>query len=339
VSSPAPLPKSTTRECKFRRRFAAVKRRGLVLIVASRSTREVDGVIDRVRENGYEVVRFSPCQYPEPKACSWRPGSGPDAFEAPDAAWLCDFSGWSVEASLTGLEREIALAEVTAFVDGIFLSLSTNWINNPVAIRSASRKVLQLETVSRLGIAVPTTCVTNDPEEARRFCDAHEAVVAKALSTGFVTYGGKALKLYTRPVDRHSDALFNALKNGPLIFQSRVAKTEEVRSVVIDGHVALVRADLDGLPNDLVDIRRLDYQAERARFSPCNDRPDLAEASREIVAALCLSYGCIDWAIESDGTAIFLECNPLGSFKWFELCGGDDITGHIAEALVLRCAR
>jgi glutathione synthase/RimK-type ligase-like ATP-grasp enzyme len=316
-----------------------MKRRGLVLIVASRATREVDGVIDRLRERGYEIVRFSPCQYPNAATYSWRPGAGADGFEAPQAAWLCDFSGWSVEESLTGLEREVALAEITAFVDGMFLSLKTHWLNHPEAIRSASRKLFQLETVTQLGIAVPTTCVTNDAEEARRFCGAHDAVVAKALSTGFVTYGGKSIKLYTRPVGAESVELFAALASGPLIFQRRITKVEEVRSVVIDGHVILVRADLRGLPDEFIDIRTLDYGAERARFGPCTDRPDLADASRRIVRALKLSYGCIDWTIESDGTATFLECNPLGSFKWFELCSGEDITGRLAEALEQRCTR
>lgn len=315
-----------------------MKRRGLVLMIASRATREVDGVIDQLRKRGHKVVRFTPCQYPGSLACSWRSGQGTDAFGIPQAAWLCDFSGWSAEASLTGLAREVALAETTAFVEGLLLTLDTQWLNRPESVRSASRKLLQLERAGRLGIAVPPTCITNDAVEARRFCDAYAEVVAKALATGFVTYGDRSLKLYTRLIDSGSDALFAALANGPLILQQRIPKAEEIRAVVVDGHATLVRADLRGLPDSLVDIRTLNYRAERARFGPCTDRTDVADASRRIVKALQLSYGCIDWAIEADGTATFLECNPLGAFKWFEMCSGEDITSRLADALEARCA-
>jgi glutathione synthase/RimK-type ligase-like ATP-grasp enzyme len=312
---------------------------GLALTIASRTTREVDGVIDRLRQRGHKVVRFAPCQYPGSFECSWRPGKGTDAFETPQAAWLCDFSGWSVESLLTGLEREVALAETTAFVEGLLLAIDTQWLNRPDAVRSASRKLLQLECANRLDIAVPSTCITNDPVEARKFFDSHAEVVAKALATGFVTYGEVSLKLYTRLIGSGSDALFGALTSGPLILQQRISKVEEIRAVVVDGNVTLVRVNLRGLPDELVDIRTLDYRAERARFVACKDRPDLADASRRIVDELQLSYGCIDWAIEADGAATFLECNPLGAFKWFELCSGEDITGMLADALATRCAR
>lgn len=310
-----------------------------ILIIASRGTREVDGVVDRLRLRGFEITRFSPCQYPGKARHSWRPGTGIDNFSAAAAAWLVDFSGWSVEASLTGLEREIALAEVTAFVDGMLLALETNWLNDPATVRSSSRKLFQLQIVARLGIPVPVSCVTNDPSEAIQFCADHGEVIAKALATGFITYGAQTLKLYTRSVDTMATALFDGLASGPLIFQRRVPKAEEIRAIVVDEQVFLVRADLRGLENEITDIRTLDYQVERARFGPCDDRRDLAQASLNIVRALNLSYGCIDWAIEADGSAVFLECNPLGSFKWFELCGGEDISGHLADALERRCAK
>lgn len=311
--------------------------RGHVLVVASRSTREVDGVIDRLRTRGCEVVRLSPCQYPEWETYSWKSG-GRGAFDHVRAAWLCDFSGWSIEGELVGIEREVALAETTAFAEGLFLSMSASWLNRPEAVRSASRKLLQLATAERLGVTVPPTCITNDAQEARRFCGQNDRVVAKPLATGFIRYGPDLLKTYTRALDADADSIFNGLSRGPLIFQGRIDKVEEIRCIVVDGEAVLVRFDLRGLSPELVDIRTLDYARERARFTACIDRPDLAKASKSIVGALGLSYGCLDWAVDARGHAFFLECNPLGSFKWFEICGGADITGHISDALVRRCS-
>ena len=239
---------------------------------------------------------------------------------------------------MTGIEREIALAETTAFSEGLFLSLETQWLNTPQAIRSASRKLYQLATAERLGIKIPATCITNDPAEARRFCREHGLVIAKALATSFISYGSQSIKLYTRAVDANSDAIFDALRTGPLIFQRRITKSVEIRAIVVDNNVVLVRTDLGGLEN-LVDIRTLDYSEERSRFKHCTDRSDIVDASLRVVSALGLSYGCLDWAIEADGSMNFLECNPLGAFKWFEMCSGQDITGLIATSLERRCAQ
>jgi glutathione synthase/RimK-type ligase-like ATP-grasp enzyme len=310
---------------------------GVVLIVASHKTREVDGVIDLLRERGLEIVRFCPCQYPGLDLYSWRPDEGSELGK-PRAAWLCDFSGWSVETELTGLQREVALAEATAFAEGLFLSLDAHWLNAPHAVRSASRKLYQLAIVQRLKIPIPITCITNDPSAAKRFCTDHDRVVAKALATSFISYGENSLKLYTRAVDTNSDPIFEALRAGPLIFQKYIAKQAEVRAIVIDDNVVLVKVDLSAL-DDVIDIRTLNYADERTRFQHCTDRGDIVDASRQIVSALGLSYGCIDWAIEADSSMVFLECNPLGAFKWFELCSGQDITRMIAASLEQRCTQ
>lgn len=310
---------------------------GHVLIVASRVTREVDGVIDRLRDRGIHVSRFSPCQFPSDELLTWRPGEAGKALSRPDAAWICDFSGWSVERSLTGLQRDVAVAETTAFIEGLFLTSAANWLNDPISIRRASRKMLQLEVAEGLGANVPVTCVTNDYAEARDFCFNHSPSIVKALATGFIAYGDQAIKLYTRRVPEDLSSILEGLKSGPLIFQEMINKVEEIRAIVIDKDAFLTRMNLDGLSDDSVDIRRLDYRKERKRFQNCTDRPDIEKTSCDIVSNLGLSYGCLDWAIDRKGNAIFLECNPMGSFKWFELCSRTDITGRIADALERRC--
>lgn len=310
---------------------------GSVLIVAAQQSREVDGVIDELRLRDLNVLRFTPCQFPEFSPLSWEPGSARSVFGGPNAAWLFDFSGWSVERSLTGLDREISIAESEAFVEGALLALDTNWLNSPDKIRIASKKILQLKVASDLGIKIPTTLVTNKPEDATTFIIENGDVIAKSLSTGFVTYGGDTLKLYSRRVNLGSSAILEGLRLGPLIFQGLIRKSEEIRTIVVDDSVFAVRADLRGLEDRNVDIRQLDYKAERRRFGSCTDRSDIIEMSRKVISSLNLSYGCMDWAIDGRGTAYFLECNPLGSFKWFEICGGEDITNCIAEALVARC--
>lgn len=308
-----------------------------VLVVAARQTREVDGVIDRLRARGLTVSRLAVCQYPDAEQVSWSPHASHYAYGAPRAAWLRDFSGWSVESKLTGLERATAIAETAAFVEGMLLSLQTNWLSPPGAIRVSSRKLLQLKTAVDLGIAVPETCATNAPESAREFCARHSAVVVKTLASSYFTYGDKNYKFYTRRLRDGKSELLQALRLGPLILQREISKREEVRVTVVDQKAFAVKLNLETIGDGEVDIRRLNYEQHQRAFEACFDREDLIEFSKRIVSALGLGYAGVDWAVDQDRNAYFLECNPLGSFKWFEICGGHDITGSIADALERRC--
>jgi glutathione synthase/RimK-type ligase-like ATP-grasp enzyme len=309
-----------------------------VLVVASRRSREVDGVIDGLRRIGLAVDRFAPCQFPEHDWHSWNVGWRPRTHSDPRAAWLADFGGWSVETTLVGLEREAAISEVTAFVEGALLALDAQWLNTPMAIRGSSRKLLQLRRASSLGIRVPRTCATNSADAARQFISEVGQAVVKPMANGYLTYGTQSLKFYTREVSSDATEVFDALRLSPLIFQERVDKREEVRVTVVDDWAIAVRVDLSkasDLPS--VDTRQLDYSDNRAAFGKCVDRPDLLLESGRIVRALGLAYGGVDWAINAAGDAYFLECNPMGAFKWFEMCSGEDITGRLVDALVRRC--
>lgn len=261
-------------------------------------------------------------------------------FGKPRAAWLVDFSGWSVEKSLTGLARETAIAETMAFVDGALLALDAQWLNSPSAIRSASRKLLQLRRAAGLGIRTPRTCATNSEDVARRFVSEVGQAVVKPLAAAFLNYGSTSVKFYTRDVGAGSDSIFTGLRASPLIFQERVDKREELRVTVVDDWAVGVRFDLSKVRTPApVDTRQLDYAAHRALFSRCEDRSDLLSASRKIVRELGLSYGGVDWAIDRTGQGHFLECNPMGSFKWCEICSAEDITGRLVEALARRCGQ
>lgn len=309
-----------------------------VFVVASRHSREVDGVIDGLRARRLQVGRFSPCQFPEFDLRTWRSEDPFEAFGKPRAAWLVDFSGWTVEKSLTGLARETAAAEAIAFVDGALLGLDARWLNSPSAARSAGRKLLQLQRAAGLGIRTPRTCATNSEEVARRFVSEVGQAIVKPLASAYLNYGSKSVEFYTRDVGEASASVFAGLRTSPLIFQERIDKREELRVTVVDDWAVGVRVDLARIDKPApVDTRKLDYAEHRALFSRCEDRSDLLYESRRIVSDLGLSYGGVDWAIDRSGEAYFLECNPMGSFKWFEMCSEADITGRIVEALERRC--
>ncbi|MGH2617952.1 MAG: ATP-grasp domain-containing protein, partial [Thermomicrobiales bacterium] len=57
------------------------------------------------------------------------------------------------------------------------------WISHPEATRTAQNKLLQLKTAQQMGLRIPRTLVSQDPDRVRRFCKDHvDQVVVKTVS-------------------------------------------------------------------------------------------------------------------------------------------------------------
>jgi hypothetical protein len=253
-----------------------------------------------------------------------------------DAGWVHDLGSFTVAASLEGLPRDVAMRECSAFWEGVLNTVNCQWISKPDLIRRASNKLFQLQTAERLGIPIPDYLISNDPKAATEFCSRHTRVIVKSLSTGFLRYADQELKFYTRRLGFIDDQLENYFSAGPIIFQEEVDRRCELRIIVIDGQCFTVQFDTCKVPEHPVDIRQLDFTQHRHLFTGSAAFPELEQLSLKLLEFLGLSYGGFDWVVSRAGNAYFLECNPLGSFKWYELCSGYPITASISNSLLRR---
>jgi hypothetical protein len=57
-----------------------------------------------------------------------------------------------------------SMATVEGFLDGLH---SASWVNDPARERQAENKLLQLRIAAEVGLLVPRTLVTNDPQQMR----------------------------------------------------------------------------------------------------------------------------------------------------------------------------
>lgn len=309
-----------------------------VVLITNRRATEVDGVIDIIRSRGLSIERFNLCQYPEYSSFSWAPdaGNGVDVVLSGKAGWFHDPGRYTIARSLEGHGRELALRECDAFWEGAALSASLFWLNPPDSLILSSRKIHQISRARHLGIPLPETLVSNDRNSACYFFREHGGAVAKSIATGYSVYGSERLKLYSRFYLSPPEELLNGLAYSPMIFQKRVPKRRELRVTVVEEHCFGMVADTSDFDIDDVDLRRLDYDAERHRFAGLPVPDHVAAASRTIVASFGLSYAGLDWIEDEHGQWLFLELNCMGAFKWSELCGAGDITAAIADALVKR---
>lgn len=140
---------------------------------------------------------------------------------------------------------------------GVLESLPAAWVNPPARVHQAEYKPRQLAHADAVGLPVPPTLVTNDPQEVARFAARQPfGIITKALyaRTPRAPHGDPSGVLYTSPVpaEQQSDPRIAATAH---LFQATVSKAFDVRLTVVDG--ALFAAEIHN-PGEL-DWRR-DHQ-------------------------------------------------------------------------------
>ncbi len=194
----------------------------------------------------------------------------------------------------------------------------------------AENKPRQLRIARSLGLRVPETIVTNDPQAARRFVEKNGLAALKPLDHGEL---GTGLVGHTSIIDHWEREFDDDVKLVPHFLQQFVAKQADYRVTIVDDHVFSCRIDVSHHPQYAVDVRRgladpslqhdilpIDHEIERRLI--------------ELVRALDLRFGAIDLVEDIDGNLWFLEINPSGQWAWIEERTGVGISDAIAEALI-----
>ncbi|NNH68627.1 hypothetical protein HLB23_01810 [Nocardia uniformis] len=230
-----------------------------------------------------------------------------------------------VPGSSERTEDHYRQAECDGFLQGTLWSIPALWVNDPGADRTATRKIVQLETAYRAGCAIPETLITNDVDEARSFIASRPGpVIYKRTGTGRGAFTETrivtAADLHRLPTIRHS----------PTTFQDYVAAEYDLRVVWVDGIEWAVRIDSQSGVG-WVDSR-LDTSVG---FTPDRLPASVSKSLSTLMGALGLTFGVIDLRVGLDGEYYFLEVNPQGQFAYLEIKTGLPIFHSLANLLVL----
>jgi len=221
------------------------------------------------------------------------------------------------------VHRRFALSEAATAFSGLYQALEAHWVNDPVRDEAAHHKPWQLALAQQIGLPIPTTLMTNDPEEARDFWRRHEGNVIykqfRALPDAWRE---------TRRLRTEETALVDNVRVTPVIFQRYVDAVADIRVTVIGDE--LYAAATDAREGEYpVDFRfNLDLRWERHVLPPT-----VEDALRLLVRRLGLEYGAIDLRLTPDGEYVFLEINPAGQFLWIEMATGQRISEAVAAHL------
>ncbi len=231
---------------------------------------------------------------------------------------------WPTFPSLSQDDAQFAAAQVRYGLGGALYAMERPlWVNHPLRVAAADYKPAQLATAQRLGLTVPPTLVTNDPDDAREFISAHDRVIYKTLRWTPYWRDGVPVTGWADPVT--VDEIDESLRVAPHLFQAVVAKVADLRVLIVGRQVFTVR-----ITSGLLDWRK-DYSA--LSYSVV----DLPRAVEKALQA-CLDHyglrsGSFDLAEDQKGGLWWLELNPNGQWGWLEPHTGLHMSAAFAALL------
>ncbi|HCI05608.1 MAG: hypothetical protein UX26_C0006G0002 [Parcubacteria group bacterium GW2011_GWC1_45_9] len=230
--------------------------------------------------------------------------------------------------------RSFAQRESQAVLDSFYESFSGFWMSHPLKIRAASRKIYQLRLAKSLGLIVPPTLVTNNPERARDFYQNHkEEVIVKVLGPPVVETEGGFYSFSTVVVEEKDLVNLDYVRFAPTLLQAYIPKKFEFRITVVGSKLFICEIHSQDSEKSRIDWRL---------FDPENPIPHKQgklpwEIERKIVKMvklLGLSFAAIDMIVTPENEHVFLEINPNGQWAWIEELTGMPIAKAIADLLV-----
>jgi glutathione synthase/RimK-type ligase-like ATP-grasp enzyme len=304
-------------------------------------------VIERVAEaltrRGARAFRFDTDLFPGEARLSARAGADPAHrllcrgeeldLERVSAVWLRKIWTPRLDERLDPKLRAGALRESAAallgFLDGLHRA---RWIDPPDAVRGAENKLRQLRIASEVGLDVPRTLMTNDPEAVRAFRNEHGSIVAKMLTPLSVGMEHQPFSVRTSLVRDEDLAHLDSLRHAPMVFQELVEKEVELRVACVGARAFVGAIDASRSERGRVDWRSA--RPDEARWTAGELPVDVVASLRALLRRLRLRQGAVDLIRTPQGRHVFLEINPVGEWGMLERDLGLPIADAIAGELL-----
>ncbi len=315
-----------------------------ILLITARFDPAADLLLAELRSRGAPCIRWNTREFPVESILTYRLSNSGFAGEIISDGRTVDLATigsvwwqWDQPAgfppNLTGEERRFAETEAQLSIAALMTVGNFTWVNHPTRERIAKSKPAQLFVARQVGLDIPTTVITNHPEEVRQFmAESKEQIVYKGLSQPQNMEPGKAL--FTGLLTEDTIANLDLIKLTPGIFQERIDKAYEVRATVVGSRIFSARIDSQSHTEAKLDWRRALHDVE---YEPIIIPGEIHQKIQLFMQAFGLMYGAFDFVVTPDFRYVFLEINPSGQYMWLECATGLGITSALADLLVESC--
>lgn len=219
--------------------------------------------------------------------------------------------------SLHPADHDFADLNCRIFRHGSFdlLHRDSFWVNPHHAVRRQT-KLTQLHGAQKVGLQIPQTLVTNDPEKIRQFYSASNGeVIYKALSTQRWRSGETYWVPYTARMGEEFLEAESSLRSAPGIFQQLVPKKFELRITLMGSYAITAKILSQESKQTMLDWRRSPKELRMEDFDPPEQ---VIEKCKRLLKDLGLVFGCFDFIVTPDDRYVFLEVNQMGQFLFVE---------------------
>lgn len=315
-----------------------------VLIITASFDPQADLLIAELRRRSIPCVRWNTYEFPLSSALTYRASNGEFSAEIISDGRTVDLASigsiwWQWDqpagfpAELNPAERRFAEREAELAVNALPSIGNFVWINHPTRERLANSKPAQLFAARMVGLEIPQTVITNNPDEVRRFvATSRRQIVYKASSPPRNIAPDKAL--FTGLITDETLTNLDLIRITPGIFQERIDKSYELRITVVRSRIFAVKINSQALAEARLDWRHAQHDVA---YEPVTLPSEIATKIIAFMETLGLVYGAFDFIVTPDGRYVFLEVNPGGAYMWIEAATGLAITPAIADALIEPC--
>lgn len=309
----------------------------MIVVVSHPEDDHATGVLAALGARRHPVALVDTGLFPTRSTLTQRFGDGPPRFELVVDGGPVDLGsarvGWWRRPRPFTLHDGIA-PEVAAFtytecheaVAGLWGALDLTWVNPPPLDDMAHHKPYQLAVATEVGLPIPRTVITNDPDEAAAF----------GASNG---PGGTIYKTFlateehwreTRILRPEELILLDRVRLAPVIFQEFVPAVADIRVTVLGER--LFATAVTTAPGSYAFDYRMDMDG--ASFTPTELAPETEAKLLALMRRLGIVYGAIDLRRTPDDGDVFLEVNPAGEWRFVEDRTGQPITQAMADLLI-----
>jgi glutathione synthase/RimK-type ligase-like ATP-grasp enzyme len=322
----------------------------VLIITHSNDNNCVETVTAAVEARGGRAIRFDTDCFPTEILFSGRRGPGAPLREVTAKGVRCDLDRCSgiwyrrinLAAKLPQLEPQVRAAcinETRRTLFGMLIGHDGFVLDREVHLRRAESKDLQLALAEKVGMQVPRTLVSNDPEQVRAFAaDCGGNIVTKMQASFAIYEQGKEQVVFTNTVSASDLADLDGLRYSPMVFQEKLEKALELRVTVVGDRVFAAALDSQRVDRGKTDWRRAGAQTV-GDWRPFDLPRDLERQMLALCDELELNYGAADVILTPDDRFVFLEINPNGEFFWLDFAPERPISAAIADVLLGLAAR
>jgi hypothetical protein len=304
----------------------------MIVVISHPADVHAAAVLDRLSAGGHEAVLLDYAGFPHEQTLTldYADPAAPEVRVTDAAGRTTGLTGatavWWRRPQLDDVTdpaaRGFAYGEWQEALGGLHALLRCPWMNPPALDAAASHKTTQLRLAHVLGLRVPRTLITSDPDQARAFVE--------RIGLGSTIYkifsATEQVWRETRRLRAADLDLLDTVRLAPVIFQEFVPAVADVRVTVVDGTLFPLAIDSSATGYD-TDFR---LGMADARLSATTLPEGVADRLRRLVDRLGLVYGAIDLRLTPEGEHVFLEINPAGEFLFAEHGGGLPITDAVA---------